>query len=271
MEFFSGKHAAVLVPQGLPEAFNNLKIGITTRQGGHSNVPYDGFNIGLHVGDTETTVIENRRMLAEMIGEPLDAFVFLEQVHGTTVEVVTQIDRGRGVYDLASAIPGVDGVITNETHLVLAAFYADCVPLYFFDPVTGFIGLAHAGWRGTVKGIVATMVKRLIEHGSSSRDIVMIIGPSIGKESYRVDEAVISEVALKYHNQCVEKISHTTSEYFLDLKALNKQLALDNGLQEENIFTSEIDTYLDSRMYSYRKASNTGRMCAYLVKVTENK
>ena len=91
-------------------------------------------------------------------------------------------------------LQSIDGLCTNEPGVTLVTYYADCVPLYFLDPVTRSVGLAHAGWRGTVAKIGAVMVEKMArEFGSNPKDIIAGIGPSIGPCCYEVDEPVANQ------------------------------------------------------------------------------
>ena len=116
-------------------------------------------------------------------------------MHGVRIGVVHDKDRGRGSLDRASAFQDTDGLVTDVPGVLLTSFYADCVPLYFWDPVTGAVGLAHAGWKGTVGAIAEQMVVRMsAEYGSLPRNIHAAIGPSIGECCYEVDDRVMDRV-----------------------------------------------------------------------------
>ncbi|AFC32193.1 hypothetical protein PM3016_5497 [Paenibacillus mucilaginosus 3016] len=126
----------------------SVTAGFTTRIGGVSGEPYQGLNCGLHVDDAPEAVVENRRRLAEALGIPFEAGTYAEQVHGKEIQMVTSALRGSGIRDRESALQAKDGFMTNEPGVYLYALFADCVPLYFYDPIRGAVGLAHAGWKG---------------------------------------------------------------------------------------------------------------------------
>lgn len=159
-----------------------LKIGFTTRNGGFSNKPYDSLNMGFHVEDDIQTVRHNREQLAELVKFPLHSWVCGEQIHSNYISIVSASHKGKGATDLESAIKGVDGLITRERGILITAFFADCVPLYFFDPKTSLIGIAHAGWKGTVAHIGPEMVEQMIAIGSSIENIHVILGPAISQK-----------------------------------------------------------------------------------------
>ena len=149
----------------------SVTAGITTRNGGVSEAPFHRLNMGLHVSDDPSSVLENRKRLAKELNLPLEKWIIGEQVHGTEVKTVDRSSTGAGAASVATAIPLVDGLITNEKNVVLGAFYADCVPLYFFDPSTHWIGIAHAGWKGTVNGMAGKMIEALEEKGCQAKNI----------------------------------------------------------------------------------------------------
>lgn len=245
-------------------SYPSLVAGISTRKGGRSPSPFESLNMGLHVHDDETTVIENRKLLAQEIGIPIHQWVIGEQVHNVNVKLVNKEDCGKGVYTLESAVPGVDGLITNQKHVLLAAFYADCVPLYFLDDSTGWIGIAHAGWKGTVKGMAKIMINRLIQQGASMEHLQMTIGPCISKTHYEVDKKVIDQIPVSYHKETITKTGN--NHFLLDLKQLNHKIAQEAGLKNSNIHITEYCTYEEERLlYSHRRdQGKTGRMLGYI-------
>ena len=133
--------------------------------------------------------------IAEAVGQPFEAFTYAEQVHGNEVTVVSLQEKGMGRASRETAIQAKDGFITNEKGIVLCAQFADCVPLFFYDPVKRVAGLAHAGWKGTVLNIsMATISLMTHTFGSQATDIRAAIGPSIGACCYEVDETVANRV-----------------------------------------------------------------------------
>jgi polyphenol oxidase len=243
-------------------------IGFTTRDKGFSDVPYDRFNLGLHVGDQPDIVIKNRELLADDLKFPLDNWVMGEQVHSNRIERVMSRDRGKGARELSSALPLTDGLYTTDPNLLLLACYADCVPVYFIAPDEKAVGIAHAGWRGTVGEIAGRMIQEWEEELQLSADeIQVIIGPSIGMCCYEVDERVASAVEqLEGVNK--EGLLQPTQNghYQLNLQLTNKRILEKYGVLSSNIY---ISTYCTScrtdRFYSHRKENGkTGRMLGYI-------
>ncbi|ARI77560.1 peptidoglycan editing factor PgeF [Halobacillus mangrovi] len=243
---------------------NNLIAGITTRQGGHSQKPFDTLNMGLHVPDHKETVLDNRGELANEVGIPLEQWTIGEQIHDTKIKTVTKGDCGKGAFSHTSALAGVDGLITNQPNVLLAAFYADCVPLFFCDPTNGWIGVAHAGWKGTVKGMASHMVRELVTQGCNLETIQMTIGPCISSRNYEVDQRVKDEIPEAHQNETVMEIGN--NKYLLDLKKLNEKVAIEAGVQSSNVFASEYCTYEeDALFYSHRRdQGKTGRMLGFI-------
>ncbi|QHT46572.1 peptidoglycan editing factor PgeF [Bacillus sp. SB49] len=246
------------------ENFPELVAGISTRSGGCSQNPYHTLNMGLHVEDEAETVVKNRQRLAEELAFPLESWVIGEQIHGTKIHVVQRSDRGKGAASHATAVAGVDGLITKERGILLAAFFADCVPLYFYDPETGWIGIAHAGWKGTVKEMAGKMLDALLEQGCRKEDIRVIIGPSIGMERYEVDDKVADAVPDAHKKACL--IEQEAGKYLLDLKSLHAHMLIKKGIPLEHLHVSGYCTYEEEAVfYSHRRDhGKTGRMLGFI-------
>ena len=245
----------------------DLVTGFTTRNGGQSTFPYHSLNMGFHVGDNEKDVWENRKRLAKDIKVPLSNWIGSEQVHEATIQRVTRTDAGKGSADLNTAVSETDGLYTFDTNLLLTSLYADCVPLYFFAPDAGAVGLAHAGWRGTVKGIATKMVHQWIKEGISQEEIKVAIGPSISKKMYEVDKKVIKEIqsCLPKNVDCLPYQELSNEKYLLDLREVNKILLIQEGIKPSNILVSNICTSLDEQMFSHRAENGkTGRMMSFI-------
>jgi YfiH family protein len=252
---------------------DGLTAGFTKRQ---------ALNTALHIGDNPESVGRNRDKIVQELGWSLEAFTCAEQVHSNHVHVVTREDRGRGREDRLSAIPDTDAMITNEPDILLAMFFADCVPLYFYDPVTGSMGLAHAGWKGTVAEVAVSTVNKMTDiYGALPENMIAAIGPSIGRCCYEVDESVLEQVrpllsATQMSNSQDENLQGAhheiikqqpfSSRAYLDLKHLNQQIMIKAGIMPSNIEISSwctachVDTF-----YSHRKEKGaTGRMMSWM-------
>lgn len=242
-----------------------LVVGMTTRLGGKGEPPFDTFNLGWHVPDIQDTIQQNRETLASLLQFPLDSWIGGEQVHDTYIYTVTKKDKGRAAFGQDTSIPKCDGLITNEPGVLLTAFYADCVPLYFFDPITNWIGIAHAGWKGTVANMGPKMVQALSEKGVDPSHLRVGIGPSIGGDVYEVDDQVMQNIPEKYHIEPTVQ-SQENGRYLLSLQHMHVDLLLEAGVDEKHIERSEYCTYQNDHLFfSHRRdKGKTGRMLGFI-------
>jgi len=249
--------------------FTRHSVGayFTTRLGGVSSGVFDSLNMALHVADRKEKVLINREKIARSIGIDPGSFVAAEQVHGAEVSIVTEEDRGAGALDYQASIPGVDALITASEGLPLISFYADCVPLFFLDPVKRVVALAHAGWRGTVNKIASQTILQM-EKGFASEpaDIMVALGPSISRDFYEVDKRVIDEFKGVFPGYKEFTVYRGKESYLLDLWQANIMVLEEAGISRENIFPSNLCTYAEARcFYSYRREKGkTGRMASII-------
>jgi len=227
-----------------------LQHGFTTGQWG---------NLALHVGDNHEAVLQRRAALAAALGFDLDSWVIGDQVHGDYVQRVDLSHRGRGAKDQTSALPNTDGLLTDQSGLLLVSFYADCVPLLFVVPNRRVIGTAHAGWRGTAQQIAVRMVDKLRELYCIEPDQIQVgIGPAIGQCCYQVSPEVAAKFPLTVQKERAEGI-------YLDLAAANKQQLVDAGVTHSNIYVAHVCTHCHQELYSYRRdGAKAGRMAAFI-------
>ncbi|MEH7441037.1 peptidoglycan editing factor PgeF [Bacillus sp. JJ1122] len=249
------------------DCYPGLEVGFTTKNGGVSEQAFSGLNFGFHVGDQQDAVCQNRNLLANKIEFPLESWVGAEQTHEIHIVKISKNDKGRGSDDYASSFSGTDGFLTNEAGILLTLCYADCVPLYFIEPDKRLIGVAHAGWKGTVNGIGAEMISKFQQNGAKIEKISAVIGPSICKKCYIVDERVI--LLVKNVLEGVENLPYnqvSEGQYSLDLKEVNRQILLKAGVKSENLFVTDYCTSCHSEhFYSHRRdKGNAGRMIAYI-------
>lgn len=167
--------------------------GCSCRLHGTSSIVPDGFNLALHVGDEAELVNANRRQFAAALGVDAARFTTCAQVHGSKVVCVTEGLIGSGAVDFADTIADTDALITDLPNVPLLLFYADCVPVLLADTETGAVGLAHAGWRGSVGEIALKTVQMMCRHyGCNPEKMLAAIGPSIGSCCYEVDDKVLT-------------------------------------------------------------------------------
>ena len=259
------KNGVVWLSFPLLEATGMVVQGFTTRLGGVSRGVYSSMNLSYTRGDDPAAVTENFRRAGEAMGFPLESIVASDQTHTTHLRRVTAEDCGSGI-TRPRKYREVDGLLCNEPGVTLATFYADCVPLFFVDPVHRAIALAHSGWRGTVRRMGRETVERMREEfGTSPEDLVTAIGPSICRECYEVGEEVaeafLKEFGSGARDALLEK--KTGGKYQLDLWEANRRVLTEAGVRPEQIQMPWICTccnpdFLFSHRASHGKRGNLG-------------
>ena len=218
-------------------------------------------NLSFSRGDEPEHVRENFRRIAESIGFSEKDLVFSMQTHTANVRRVGREDCGRGL-ERPVGYCDVDGLVTNEPGVVLATFYADCVPLFFVDPVRRCIGLSHSGWRGTVgkigKATVETMAK---EFGSEPGDLLAAVGPSICQECYEVSEEVIGLFRENFAEELWPKLFYRkdNGHYQLNLWEANRLIFQEAGILPQHITVTDICTACNPELLFSHRASGGKR------------
>ena len=242
--------------------------GFSTRLGGVSEGIYSSMNLSFTRGDKEEAVRENYNRISAALDFSPEDIVTSDQTHTANVRVITAEDRGNGITK-PRPYTDVDGMITNVPGLVLATFYADCVPLYFADPVHKAVGLSHSGWRGTAAGIGAVTVKELQKHyGTRPEDIYAAVGPSICQDCYEVSEDVILEFQKTFSRELWKDIFYRkeNGKYQLNLWEANRQILLGAGILPEHISMPNLCTCCNPEfLYSHRASQGKrGNLGAFL-------
>ena len=249
----------------LLESAGMVQHCFTTRKGGVSRGIYSTMNLSFSRGDDRSAVEENFRRLAAVLGADYDRFVFTDQTHTTNIRKVTSEDAGAGLMRKRDYTE-VDGLITDEPGLVLSAFFADCVPLYFLDPVRRAIGLSHSGWRGTVKRMGAVTVDAMKrEYGSRPEELLCAIGPSICRDCYEVSGDV-AEQFIRMLGKAVAIPGREPGKYQLDLWLANELILRQAGLLPAHIAVTDICTCHNSGyLFSHRASGGRrGSLAAFL-------
>ncbi len=253
-------------------AFVETKLighGFSTRQGGVSAYEYATMNLSFAMGDSKEHVRENYRRMAMALETSLSTMTSVWQAHTDKVKTVTAADRGKGILLPKDPEP-FDAMITNEKNVTLTTLHGDCLPLYFLDPIKKAIGLAHSGWRGTQQEIgIRTLEKMEAVFGTKREEVLIGIGPGIGREVFEVgsDVADAFEVLLG-RNDAKEVLNPQLHEkYLLDLPYTNELLFRRAGIPSHHIFTANLCTYTNSDLFfSHRRDGNRrGSMAAFLV------
>ncbi|HCJ08892.1 MAG TPA: peptidoglycan editing factor PgeF [Lachnospiraceae bacterium] len=263
LEQFQGKKG-----QGLPLlyfplllAHTGVKNCFTTREGGCSTGMFQSLNLSFTRGDDPQAVTENYRRVAEAMGGTLSDIVCSDQTHTTNVR---RVDRSCGGYGVTKEQPytNVDGLVTDEPGLILATFYADCVPLYFVDPIHHAIGLSHSGWRGTVGRMGQHTIEVMRrEFHSDPGEILAAVGPSICQDCYEVSE----DVALHFIDVFGESYGDSllyrkeNGKYQLNLHKACEITLLDAGVKAENLDITDLCTCCNPEFLFSHRASNGKR------------
>lgn len=250
--------------QNLSE-FGEICHFVSSRIGGFSNPPYDSLNLGFHVGDKPDMVLKNRERLAKSLEIPLHNFTIPRQVHDCNVKIVTDDSRGSGAFDYDTALSATDAMATNIPNICLTVLQADCVPILFFDMKKKVIGVAHAGWKGTVRMVAQNMVKVLKERfGCLPKDVLAGIGPSIGPCCYEVGYEVVAQIDESFCNKGVYIRKTPEGKSYFDLWEANKIQLAQMGIPEKNIEISGLCTRCNYAIFfSYRQQrKETGRFGA---------
>lgn len=242
------------------EAAGMVKHCFTTRAGGVSENIFSTMNLSFTRGDDKDSVMENYRRIASTLGERIESFVCSDQTHTTNVLRVGKEQCGIGV-TREKPYTDVDGLITNEPGVVLATFYADCVPLYFVDTKNKAIGLSHSGWKGTVGRMgQATLQLMTEEFGTNPTDVVAAIGPSICQDCYEVSEDVAEQFADEFRNHQDEiLINKGMGKYLLDLWKANEIVLTEAGVKKDNIAVTNICTCCNPALLFSHRASQGKR------------
>ena len=192
----------------------------TTRLGGVSTGHLSSMNIGTSRGDDPENVLKNYGILGNALGFDVHDLVLSRQTHSDIVRAVDGGCAGAGLFK--APLPECDGLITNTPGLALVVFTADCTPILFHDPVTGAVGAAHAGWRGTASAIAARTVEAMErEYGARPENIHAAIGPNIGPCHFACDRDVPDAMLRAFGEEVRPWLRQEGSKYFPDLKAIN--------------------------------------------------
>ena len=223
----------------------------TTRRGGVSTGIFDSLNLGNHRGDDPENVTENYRRITEALGFTPDRLVLTRQIHSDTVRTVTSRDRAGLDH---RSYPECDALITREPGVALMIFTADCTPILFHDPVTGAVGAAHAGWRGTAQDIAGKTVAAMVEaFGCDVKNIRAAIGPNLGQCHFETDGDVPHALIGTFGREALLHIKKQGDKFHPDLKAINALALCRRGVDPGNIEISECCTWCESdRFWSHR-------------------
>lgn len=257
-----------LLQYPLLEQIGIVEHCFTTRLGGVSEGIYSTLNFSIVRGDAPEAVLENYRRVAESFGKTVDDFVCTDQTHTTTVLQVGKEEKGYGVTK-EKPYTDVDGLITNEPGVILSTFYADCVPLYFVDPVHKAIGLSHSGWRGTVGRMGQKTLEAMEKaYGTKPEDVYAAVGPSICQDCYEISEDVAEHFYAEFQGHGDEiLINKGNGKYQLDLWKTNEIVLREAGIKPEHLAITNVCTCCNSEVLFSHRASQgkRGNLAAFLM------
>lgn len=219
-----------------------VRHGFSTRLGGVSAGTFESMNLSYTRGDDPAAVRENFDRFCAAIGVSSEQAVVSAQEHHTVIYNATAADRGRGV-TRERGYADIDGLLTDEPNVVLFTQYADCVPLFFVDPVRKVVGTSHAGWRGTAAQIGVVTVERMVsDYGCNRDDILAGIAPSIGPCCFEVDAPVITEFQKLpfYDEDCYRPVGDDKA--LIDLWEVNRRTLIEAGVKREHITVTDLCT-----------------------------
>lgn len=245
-----------------------VRHGFSTRLGGVSDGCFSSLNLSFDRGDDPEAVRENFRRIGAAIGVRCEDMVLSKQTHTTNVRVVTKDDRGKGIVRERD-YTDVDGLVTDVPGICLVTSYADCVPLYFVDPVRRVIGLSHSGWRGTVGKIGKKTVQVMQEKfGCEPADILVAVGPSVCMDCYEVSADVIDKFREAFPEENWPELFYEKPDgkFQLDLWKANELIFREAGILPEHMAITNVCTHCNSKiLYSHRTAGDRrGNLCAFL-------
>lgn len=252
------------------QEYDDIIHAFSSREGGVSSGFYRTMNLGIRTEDNMENVLENYRIFCDTIHVDLNKVVLAPLSHGDSIRNVTAEDAGCGLLK-PFTYENVDGLLTNVPGLVLTATFADCVPVYFYDPVKKVVGIAHSGWRGTVKEIAGKMVDRMVaDYGSDVKDIVAGIGPSIGMCCFEVDEDVFYDFTDLTYLGDGWYYEKENGHYDIDLWRVIWSTLTERGVSPEHIYISGICTCCNRNvLFSHRATKGRRGTMAGMIALKE--
>lgn len=244
-----------------------INHAFSTRFGGVSQGEFTSMNTAFNRGDNPEHVTENYKRFCRSAGFDFDSLVASAQDHHTFVRAVTAADRGVGIYKPRD-MESVDALVTNDPAVTLVTYYADCTPLFFVDCKNKAVGLAHAGWRGTVGRIGERVLQKMQAcYGTAPKDVRCAVGPAISVCCYEVDEPCASQfLALTDLPTETFVFEKGGGKFMLNLLEANRRILMAAGVPEENITLSDLCTNCNSDLlWSHRATKGRrGTMSAFI-------
>jgi YfiH family protein len=202
----------------------SLVHAILTRLGGVSLSPFATLNLSQVVGDDPAAVVANYERVCGALGIRRAQMATCYQIHSADVLVVAAADGGR-------LVGQGDAMVTDQPGVYLSMRFADCTPLLLHDPVRRAVGIAHAGWRGTLKNVAGAVVRAMVERlGCLPGDITAVVGPAIGPCCYQVGGEVIQAAEAAYADAAELLQPHDDGRHYFDLWEANRRQLVEAGV-----------------------------------------
>lgn len=247
---------------------DNVCAFTTTRHGGYSRDNYSELNINPHRGDNPVAVEKNLGIVADELGISPDRIIRQHQVHGVEFRRITEATLKLTDDERTDFLEGVDSVGTDMHDVCIGVFTADCIPIIFYDARRNVIAAAHAGWRGTLQRIARTTIRHMAEcFGSRPEDLQAVIGPGITLKNFEVGQEVYDQFAAAHFNMEAIARKYPTrnpnpndppEKWHIDLPECNRLQMIAEGVDDNNIFLSGIDTYDQHDDYFSSRRLHTG-------------
>jgi hypothetical protein len=240
-----------MIRSALLTGIPNVRHGFFTREGGYSTGPYASLNCGFGSRDDETAVQKNRELVATRLGVDADHLMTVWQSHSPDVVMV------EAVWDVREP-PDADAMVTRRPGMALGVLTADCTPILFADRGGRAVGVAHAGWKGALGGILEAAIAAFESQGVQAQDLTATIGPTIGQANYEVGPEFFDKFVVENpENKRFFAASSRNRHHLFDLPGYVKTKLEALGLTE--IEDLGLCTYADeSRFFSYRRATHRG-------------
>ncbi len=223
--------------------FKIIRHGFFNRLGGVSKGTYKSLNCGLGSDDKIRDVRKNIEKVCQKIGCNKNNLILLDQIHSNHIHIISKIPKKK--------LKG-DSLITNQKGIALGILTADCAPVFIYDPVNNFISALHAGWKGAYKKIVYNTLRKFKSNGSNLKNLIVVIGPCIGKENYEVrNDFLVKFINQDSSNKKFFKIKK--DQIYFSLKDYIKEQLVKSGVK--NIEIIRKDTYkLSNNFFSARRS-----------------
>ena len=215
-----------------------IRYKFFSKNQGSSKGIYKSLNCGLKSFDNKKNVKLNLNLAKRSLFKEDKNLIIPDQYHSNKCLVAKA----------SNPHPKCDALVTSDNSLILGITTADCLPIIFYEPENQVIGIAHAGWKGLVKGVIQNTVKKMISLGAQKKYIKSIIGPCIRVKSYEVNEEFVNKLNTQYQRFAISQ----TQKIYFDLPKLAKYILSESNIS--SVHDIKKNTYLDKNYFSFRES-----------------